>query len=215
MARNTEESLARALGRRAAQVVLVGAMAAAPLALSTGIASADTDWDQLAQCESGGDWSINTGNGFGGGLQFTDSTWKAFGGSGQPEDASRAEQIQVAERVKEGQGMGAWPTCSKKTGNTDSSANTEGSGSSSSESSSSKSSSSSESSSSSDSSDSSAETEGIAAKSAKPGAAYTVASGDTLSEIAAAHGTSATSLAQTNDLADPDTITPGQQLTVG
>jgi resuscitation-promoting factor RpfA len=215
MARNTEESLARALGRRAAQVVLVGAMAAAPLALSTGIASADTDWDQLAQCESGGDWSINTGNGFGGGLQFTDSTWKAFGGSGQPEDASRAEQIQVAERVKEGQGMGAWPTCSKKTGNTDSSANTEGSGSSSSESSSSKSSSSSESSSSSDSSDSSAETEGIAAKSAKSGAAYTVASGDTLSEIAAAHGTSATSLAQTNDLADPDTITPGQQLTVG
>ena len=214
MARNTEESLARALGRRAAQVALVGAMAAAPLALSTGIASADTDWDALAQCESGGDWSINTGNGFGGGLQFTDSTWKAFGGSGQPEDASRAEQIQVAERVKEGQGMGAWPTCSKKTGNTDSSANSEGSGSSSSESSSSsKSSSSSESSSSSDSSDSSAETEGIAATAA-PGAAYTVASGDTLSEIAAAHGTSATSLAQTNGLADPDTISPGQQLKV-
>lgn len=219
MARNTEMSLARALGRRAAQVALVGAMAAAPLALSTGIASADTDWDELAQCESGGDWSINTGNGFGGGLQFTDSTWEAFGGSGAPEDAGRAEQIQVAERVKAEQGMNAWPTCSKKTGNTDSSANSEDAGSSSSsESSSSKSSSSSESSDSSDSSDSSAETEGVAAKapakSAAPGSAYTVASGDTLSAIAAAHGTSTASLAQINGLADPDTIDPGQQLKV-
>src|SRR3954454_20067054 len=123
MARNTEESLARALRRRAAQVVLVGAMAATPLALTTGLASADTDWDELAQCESGGDWGINTGNGFGGGLQFTDSTWRSFGGSGQPEDASRSEQIQVAERVKAEQGMNAWPTCSKKTGNTDDSPN--------------------------------------------------------------------------------------------
>jgi resuscitation-promoting factor RpfA len=203
------------LGRAGLALVAAGAPVIPAVLLAAPAAHADTDWDSLAECESGGDWGINTGNGFGGGLQFTDSTWRAFGGSGQPEDASRAEQIQVAERVKEGQGMGAWPTCSKKTGNTDSSANTGGSGSSSSESSSSKSSSSSESSSSSDSSDSSAETEGIAAKSAKPGAAYTVASGDTLSEIAAAHGTSATSLAQTNDLADPDTITPGQQLTVG
>jgi LysM repeat protein len=208
MARNTELSLARALGRRAAQVVLVGAMAATPLALSTGIASADTDWDELAQCESGGDWSINTGNGFGGGLQFTDSTWKAFGGSGDPEDAGREEQIQVAERVKAEQGMNAWPTCSKKTGNTDSSANSGDSGASKSSSSSS---------SSSESSDSSAETESVAAttpKPAVPGAAYTVASGDTLSAIAAAHGTSVASLAQTNGLADPDTIAPGQQLKV-
>src|SRR3954454_15065867 len=127
MARNTEESLARALRRRAAQVVLVGAMAATPLALTTGPASADTDWDELAQCESGGDWNTNTGNGFGGGLQFTDSTWRSFGGSGQPEDASREQQIQVAERVKAAQGMKAWPTCSDKTGNTDSSANSESS----------------------------------------------------------------------------------------
>jgi LysM repeat protein len=209
MARNTELSLARALGRRAAQVVLVGAMAATPLALSTGIASADTDWDELAQCESGGDWNINTGNGFGGGLQFTDSTWEAFGGSGDPEDAGREEQIAVAERVKAEQGMGAWPTCSKKTGNTDSSANSGDSGSSESSSESS--------SSSSESSDASAETEDVAAttpKPAAPGAAYTVASGDTLSAIAAAHSTTVASLAQTNGLADPDTITPGQQLKV-
>ncbi|MHC1558792.1 transglycosylase family protein [Actinomycetospora sp. C-140] len=122
MLRNTDESLARALGRRAAQVALVGAVAATPMAFTTGLASADTtDWDQLAQCESGGDWSTQTGNGFGGGLQFTDSTWRAFGGSGQPEDASRSEQIQVAERVKAEQGMNAWPTCSKKTGQSDSS----------------------------------------------------------------------------------------------
>src|SRR3954471_6176870 len=125
MARNTEESLARALRRRATQVVLVGAMAATPLALTTGLASADTDWDELARCESGGDWGINTGNGFGGGLQFTDSTWRAWGGSGQPEDASRAEQIQVAERVKAEQGMNAWPTCSRRTGQTDDSPNSD------------------------------------------------------------------------------------------
>ncbi|WP_424511245.1 transglycosylase family protein [Pseudonocardia endophytica] len=78
-------------------------------------ASAST-WDRLAQCESGGDWSINTGNGFGGGLQFTDSTWKAFGGKGQPENASRSEQIAVAEKVLDAQGWKAWPACSKKLG---------------------------------------------------------------------------------------------------
>jgi resuscitation-promoting factor RpfA len=212
MLRNTDESLTRAFTRRAAQVVLVGAMATAPLALSTGLASADTDWDELAQCESSGDWSTNTGNGFGGGLQFTDSTWRAFGGSGDPEDASRSEQIQVAERVKAEQGMNAWPTCSKKTGNTDSSANTEGSGSSDSESDS-------------GSSDSdSSETESIAAtpqaKATQPatapaGGAYTVVSGDTLSSVAAAHGVSWQSIAQNNAIADPDSISPGQQLKVG
>ncbi|MDD7919752.1 LysM peptidoglycan-binding domain-containing protein [Actinomycetospora callitridis] len=209
MLRNTDESLTRAFTRRAAQVVLVGAMAAAPLALSTGLASADTDWDELAQCESSGDWSTNTGNGFGGGLQFTDSTWRAFGGSGDPEDASRSEQIQVAERVKAEQGMNAWPTCSKKTGNTDSSANTEDSGSSGSESDS-------------GSSDSdSSETESIAATpqaqpaKAAAGAAYTVAAGDTLSSVAAAHGVSWQSVAQNNAIADPDAISPGQQLKLG
>ncbi|GAA4904033.1 LysM domain-containing protein [Actinomycetospora succinea] len=208
MARNTDESLARALGRRAAQFALVGAVAAAPMALTTGLASADTDWDELAQCESSGDWSTNTGNGFGGGLQFTDSTWRAFGGSGQPEDASREEQIQVAERVKAEQGMNAWPSCSKKTGNTDSSANTESdSGSSSSDS---------------DDSDSS-DSEGIrssapAEKPAQPaapaaaGAAHTVAAGDTLSSIAAANGVSWQSVAERNGLANPDTLSVGQQL---
>jgi hypothetical protein len=108
-------SLTRALTRRAAQVTLVGALAAAPLTLAAGTASA-TDWDAIAQCESSGNWNTDTGNGYGGGLQFTDSTWHAYGGKGSPESASREQQIQVAEKVKAGQGMGAWPVCSKMAG---------------------------------------------------------------------------------------------------
>ena len=73
-------------------------------------------WDRLAQCESGGNWSINTGNGFYGGLQFTPSTWRGYGGTGMPHQASRAEQIAVAERVQAGQGWGAWPACTAKLG---------------------------------------------------------------------------------------------------
>lgn len=72
------------------------------------------DWDAIAACESGGDWSANTGNGFEGGLQFTPSTWHAYGGSGHAYNASRAEQIAVAERVLAGQGIGAWPTCGRR-----------------------------------------------------------------------------------------------------
>ncbi|MDQ1531269.1 MAG: resuscitation-promoting factor RpfA, partial [Microbacteriaceae bacterium] len=123
MLRSTEQSLARALTRRAARVTLVGALAATPLALATGTASA-TDWDAVAQCESSGNWHTDTGNGYGGGLQFTNSTWHAFGGSGEPEDASREQQIQVAEKVKGSQGMGAWPVCSKKAGQSSSSSKT-------------------------------------------------------------------------------------------
>jgi len=65
----------------------------------------------VAQCESGGNYAINTGNGFYGGLQFTLSTWAAYGGRGAPQNASRSEQIAVAERVLAGQGKGAWPVC--------------------------------------------------------------------------------------------------------
>jgi len=82
----------------------------------TANAASGSTWDRLAQCESGGDWSTNTGNGFSGGLQFTPSTWKAFGGEGSPKNASRAEQIAVAERVLDEQGWSAWPACSKKLG---------------------------------------------------------------------------------------------------
>ena len=73
-------------------------------------------WDRLAQCEAGGDWSINTGNGFYGGLQFTLQTWNAFGGSGMPNNASREEQIRIGKKVQAGQGWGAWPVCSSKLG---------------------------------------------------------------------------------------------------
>jgi LysM repeat protein len=73
-------------------------------------------WDRLAQCESGGNWGINTGNGYSGGLQFAPGTWAANGGSGSAHNASRAEQIRVAERVRASQGWGAWPACSAKLG---------------------------------------------------------------------------------------------------
>jgi hypothetical protein len=98
----------RALGWAA----VTGAVVAIPLGLSTGTASAAThNWDGVAQCESGGNWGINTGNGYYGGLQFSQSTWAANGGSGSAHNASKAEQIRVAENVLQTQGAGAWPVC--------------------------------------------------------------------------------------------------------
>jgi hypothetical protein len=73
-------------------------------------------WDRLAQCESGGNWGTNTGNGYSGGLQFSSGTWRANGGSGSPHTAGRAEQIRVAQRVLASQGWGAWPSCSARLG---------------------------------------------------------------------------------------------------
>jgi resuscitation-promoting factor RpfB len=73
-------------------------------------------WDKLAECESGGNWSINTGNGYYGGLQFSLSTWRAYGGSGLPSDASREEQIAIAKKLQADAGWGAWPACSSKLG---------------------------------------------------------------------------------------------------
>lgn len=73
-------------------------------------------WDKLAACESGGNWSINTGNGYYGGLQFTQSSWSAVGGSGSPSSASKAEQIKRAQILQSRQGWGAWPACSSKIG---------------------------------------------------------------------------------------------------
>ncbi|MBE0010736.1 MULTISPECIES: transglycosylase family protein [unclassified Arthrobacter] len=98
--------------------VAVIALAGLGLGASAGVANAApaSTWDALAQCESGGNWGINTGNGFSGGLQFTPSTWAAFGGQGAPQNASREQQIAVAENVLQGQGWGAWPACSAKLG---------------------------------------------------------------------------------------------------
>ena len=83
---------------------------------TTNYVSGSTVWDQLAECESGGNWAINTGNGYYGGLQFTLETWQGYGGTGYPHDASRETQIAVAEQVQAGQGWGAWPACSAELG---------------------------------------------------------------------------------------------------
>ena len=77
-------------------------------------AFADPNWNAVAQCESGGNWAINTGNGFYGGLQFNLATWHANGGAGLPSQASPAEQIRVAENVLRTQGIGAWPVCGRR-----------------------------------------------------------------------------------------------------
>ena len=91
---------------------IAGALAGIPLTLSTATAQADTvNWDAIAQCESGGNWTTNTGNGAYGGLQFKQATWTANGGVGSPAAASREEQIRVAENVLRTQGIGAWPKC--------------------------------------------------------------------------------------------------------
>lgn len=73
-------------------------------------------WDRIAQCESGGNWSISTGNGFYGGLQFTLSSWHGVGGSGYPNQASREEQIYRGTLLQARQGWGAWPGCTAKLG---------------------------------------------------------------------------------------------------
>jgi uncharacterized protein YabE (DUF348 family) len=80
-------------------------------------ASGSTVWDQLAQCESGGNWAINTGNGYYGGLQFNLSTWHSYGGSGYPHQNSRETQIAIATKVRDASGgYGAWPACSQSLG---------------------------------------------------------------------------------------------------
>jgi resuscitation-promoting factor RpfA len=141
------------------------------------------NWDAVAQCESGGNWSINTGNGYYGGLQFNRGTWLAYGGgkyASTANRASRSEQIAIAEKVLRGQGIGAWPVCGKRAGSGShySGTNTGGSHSTSSHKSTTKS------------------THSYQAKhraaapttrSAASGADYVVKSGDTLAKIAGAH----------------------------
>ncbi|MGH3520944.1 MAG: transglycosylase family protein [Haloechinothrix sp.] len=100
--------------RNIARVAAASMAIGVPLAVAATPAQASSvNWDAIAQCESTGNWSINTGNGYYGGLQFSLSTWKAYGGSGMPHEQSRAEQIRIAEKVLQGQGIGAWPHCGK------------------------------------------------------------------------------------------------------
>lgn len=93
--------------------ILMSLMAWLVLATSAK-ADGGVNWDAIAQCESGGNWSINTGNGYYGGLQFSLGTWKSNGGVGMPNQASKWEQIRVAENVLRTQGIGAWPTCGRR-----------------------------------------------------------------------------------------------------
>ena len=105
-------------GRTLARTAVAGAVAGAPLLVTVPAANAapDSAWDKLAQCESGGNWRINSGNGYYGGIQFNAGTWRAYGGSGMPHHASKAQQIAVAERTLAAQGWNAWPSCSRKMG---------------------------------------------------------------------------------------------------
>jgi LysM repeat protein len=183
-------------GRNIARTALAGAVAGAPfvVAAPAANAAADSTWDRLAQCESSGNWAINTGNGFSGGLQFTRSTWTAFGG-GQfapvAHQATREQQIVVAEKVLAGQGWGAWPACSKKIGASGGPTQR------------------------------SAPAQQVrlsapaAAPAVQPGTAgtYTVKAGDTLSRIAAAHGVAGghqALLAKNPALKSANLIFPGQ-----
>lgn len=98
-----------------------GAVAAVGFVGAASPAQADSGsvWDRVAECESGGDWDINTGNGYYGGLQFSQQTWEAFGGEGMPHEASKSEQIDVAQETLKEQGPGAWPVCSEEAGLTE------------------------------------------------------------------------------------------------
>jgi len=259
--RHREISRARVWAYRGATVGVVAGAAALGLAGSAS-AAPDSTWDSVAQCESSGNWAINTGNGYYGGLQFTESTWNAYGGqqyASRADLATREEQIAVAEQTLGGQGWGAW-ACAYAGGGEGSTSRSVAADSSSSDSSSSDSSSSSSSSDSSSSDQSSASDDRQASRSrswdetdsssssadetstdstdwsstdssstdssstdAAPASAadgsYTVVSGDTLSEIAAAQGVAggweALYAANSDIIPDADLIYPGQVIRLG
>ncbi|MEV5547188.1 transglycosylase family protein [Streptomyces sp. NPDC052309] len=200
--------------RKRTTAVLAGAALLAPLGLlaATGSAAAADGavWDRIAQCESGGNWHINTGNGYYGGLQFSASTWRAYGGTAYAptaDQASKSQQIAVATKVQRAQGWGAWPTCSARAGASGGAPAASGAG--------------------------PAATGAAPSASVKPSKAparqsghtergssrgdYTVRPGDTLSGIAERHGTTWQRLFAANEAViggDPDVIVPGQRLDV-
>ncbi|MCQ4085076.1 LysM peptidoglycan-binding domain-containing protein [Streptomyces sp. RB6PN25] len=213
--RRTDRQYTAALGttgrlsRRARAAVIAGAAVVAPLAAIAAASPAQAAdggvWDRIAQCESGGNWHIDTGNGFYGGLQFSASTWQAYGGTAyapSADQAGRAQQIAVADRVQAAQGWGAWPFCSVRAGASGSAPGA-------------------------DATAGSATVVSPQSTVDKPLAVhetpaaghgtYTVAPGDTLSAIAAAHGTTWQRIYAANRQVigdDPDLILPGQRLTV-
>ncbi|MEU0970078.1 transglycosylase family protein [Streptomyces sp. NPDC005917] len=200
---------------------LAGAALLAPLGLlaATGNAEAAGNgvWDRIAQCESGGNWHINTGNGYYGGLQFSASTWRAYGGSAYAataDQASREAQIAVAAKVQQAQGWGAWPVCSARAGAAGSAP----------ESASATTNSGTESAGKSTTEPTTTKSAPVAKKPQRPTTHtgrdsargdYTVREGDTLSEIAQRHGTTWQRLYAANEDViggDPNLIVPGQRL---
>ncbi|GGV48319.1 hypothetical protein GCM10010277_41590 [Streptomyces longisporoflavus] len=188
-----------------------GAALLAPLGLltATGQAGAADSgvWDRIAQCESGGNWSINTGNGYYGGLQFSASTWRAYGGGAYAptaDRASKAQQIAVASKVQRAQGWGAWPSCSARAGASGSAPGAAAAPAA-------------------PKAPKAVKQQPAAPRQQTPGHAdrgsgrgdYTVRQGDTLSRIAAAHGVSWQKVFAANKAvigADPNMIMPGQRL---
>lgn len=170
----------------ALKMAVAGAAVVGYAALTAPTASAASEevWDRLAQCESSGNWSINTGNGFSGGLQFTPSTWRAFGGTGSAHQASREQQIAVAERVLAGQGWNAWPSCSRKLGIRGHEASPQ---------------------------DAPPTAKIVLVSTSK---AYVVKAGDTLGKIAARHGTSWQALQKKNGLVNANVLRIGQKIKV-
>jgi cell wall-associated NlpC family hydrolase len=113
------ERAVRFAGKILAPSAVLGTGVALAVGEGTASAASVSTWDKVAACESGGNWSINTGNGYYGGLQFSASTWRAYGGTAyasRADQATKAQQIRVAEKVLKGQGPGAWPTCSVRAG---------------------------------------------------------------------------------------------------
>ena len=208
-----------ALGLTAAGV----AGTAALLGPASAAQASSVNWDAIAQCESGGNWSISTGNGFYGGLQFTKGTWRAYGGTkyaSTANKASRSEQIAIAEKVLRGQGIGAWPVCGKKGGSSKHYSGTNTSGSKSHKSSSHKSSTHKSKSVTHKSTKKSATTPKVTrATTAKAtGKTYVVRSGDTLSAIATRNHISGGwhTLYQLNSktISNANLIFPGQRITL-
>jgi resuscitation-promoting factor RpfA len=205
----TTSSTMPATGRqqRAVRLVRRTVLTAGAAALSLGAlaapasAAAPNDWDAVAQCESSGNWSINTGNGYYGGLQFSLSSWAAAGGTqyaARPDLATKAQQIAAAEVLLDMQGPGAWPSCGKAL---DPSAPVAGAP---------------------EAAPAAApapapaprETEAASRAERPAGGSYTVAAGDTLSKIAAASGTTWQALFAANEgtVSDPNRIYVGQVL---
>jgi nucleoid-associated protein YgaU len=221
------------LVRIAALAGVTGTAIAVPLIGATSSSAADVStWDAVAQCESGGNWSINTGNGYYGGLQFSQSSWEAAGGTqyaARADLATKGQQIATAEKLLAMQGPGAWACAGAgnlTSGGSAANVDTSSSNSSSAGSSSSNSSSSSSSSSSSDASSSHtsapqrksapAPTGSSSTRIQKGDGEYTVVSGDSLSGIAASHHVSGgwKHLYDLNEniVQDANLIYPGQHL---